>query len=78
VTLETFKLSGPEIVRLMRAHNVTIAGLSAKTQITQKRIRQIRNSQTGLVGHTACDWFENITGALAPWMAADYLARAAR
>lgn len=56
-----FVLDGFEISRLMRAHNVTIRGLSERMGITQKRIREVRGS--GLDNRNAArDWIEAITG----------------
>lgn len=54
-------ITGREIVSLMRKHGVTIRELSRRMQVTQKRIRQVR--ETGL-DHPdfARDWIEQITG----------------
>lgn len=55
------KLTGAEIVRLMRKHHMTIAALSFRLGITQKRIRRCR--ETGLADPYAVrDWLEAITG----------------
>lgn len=70
---DTFRFTGREIATLMRKHRVTIRELSAKTDITQKRIRQIR--ATEIAGHAACDWYEAITGSLSPRMRACYISR---
>lgn len=54
-------LSGPQLVRLMRQHNVTIAGLAFRLGSTQKRVREIR--ETGLEDPKVIrDWIEAITG----------------
>ena len=54
-------MTGVEIVSLMRRHRVTIRALSQRMQITQKRIRQVR--QSGLQDrNSARDWIEAITG----------------
>jgi hypothetical protein len=56
------RLSGKELCRLMRKHKVTIATLSFRTGITQKRIRAARES--GLNDAMAVrDWVQAITGA---------------
>jgi hypothetical protein len=55
------KLSGRELVSLMRKHKVTIAALAFRTGITRQRIRQVR--KTGLDDPLAVrDWVEAITG----------------
>ena len=55
------KLDGPEVVRLMRKHRKTIAGLAFALGITQKRIREVRAE--GLDdGHAKRDWLQAITG----------------
>ncbi len=55
------QLSSKEIKRLMRQHGLTIALLAAKMNLTQKRVRQVRDN--GVTGYMAvCDWFEAITG----------------
>jgi hypothetical protein len=61
-------ISGREIASLMRRHRVTIRGLSARMQITQKRIRQVRRA--GLSGLAVLDWQEGITGEFTPRMRA--------
>lgn len=58
------RLSGRQIVRLMRKHGVTIRDLSQRMGITQKRIRAIRTD--GLDGMAAMDWQEGIQGGLTP------------
>jgi len=55
------RLSGPEIMRLMRRHRTTIAELAATMGITRKRIREVRErglDHPGLVR----DWLQAITG----------------
>ena len=55
------RLSGAEVKRLMRVHGMTIAALSFVMGITQKRIREIRDS--GIEGgNVVRDWQEAITG----------------
>ena len=54
-------LTGPDVVRLMRKHRMTIAGLALRIGFTQKRVRQIRSA--GLQDpHVIRDWLEAITG----------------
>ena len=54
-------LTGPTIVRLMRAHRKTIAGLAASMNITQVRVCKVRAG--GVQGECfVCDWMEAITG----------------
>jgi hypothetical protein len=53
-------LAGAEVVHLMNTHQVTIAELATRMQITQKRIREVREG-AGLQGnHTVRDWVEAI------------------
>lgn len=52
-------ITGKEIVSLMRKHRVTIRELSRRMQITQKRIRQVRETGLDHPGF-ARDWFEHI------------------
>lgn len=55
------KLSGAEVVRLMRLHGVTIAQLAKRMGIPQTRVRMIR--EKGIVGaEFVRDWREAITG----------------
>lgn len=55
------KLSGPEVVRLMRAAGVTIAQLAARMNIPQTRVRAVRAK--GVTGaEYVRDWREGITG----------------
>lgn len=54
-------MTGKELFRLMRKHRVTIRELKARTGITLKRIRQVRES--GLADANAVrDWVQAITG----------------
>lgn len=53
-------LSGSMVRRLMRKHRVTIAGLAAKHQITQKRVREVR--EKGVAGFLAIEWCYLISG----------------
>lgn len=53
-------LSGAMVCRLMRKHRVTIAGLAARHQITQKRVRWVRAH--GISGFGAAEWCYLITG----------------
>ena len=54
-------LPGPEIVKLMNRHHVTIRELSGRMQITMKRIREVRRD--GLHDrHAIRDWIQAITG----------------
>ena len=54
------KLSSAEVKRLMRKHKVTIRALASEMQITQKRIREVRDK--GVTGPAVRDWVEHITG----------------
>lgn len=54
-------ITGRQIVSLMRRHGVTIRELSRRMQITQKRIRQARETGLDHPGF-ARDWIEHITG----------------
>lgn len=54
-----YRITGEEIVRLMRKHHKTIRGLSESMHITQTRVREARDK--GVYG--ACyvqDWLEAI------------------
>lgn len=53
-------LSGSMVCHLMRKHRVTIAGLAAKHNITQKRVREVRAQ--GVSGFLALEWVFLITG----------------
>lgn len=66
----TFKFSGREVRGLMRKHGVTVRDLAARMQITQKRVREVRAK--GVIGVSACDFYEWITGALSPRMKAAF------
>lgn len=56
------KFTGPDVVRLMRKHHVTIEGLSFRLGISQKRIRKVR--EIGLTDSLAVrDWLQAITGS---------------
>ena len=70
-----FALTGVEIRRLMRVHRWTIRRMADRLAVTLKRVRQMRAA--GVTGHSACDWYEALTGALAPAMTAYYRARMA-
>ena len=60
-TLPPSTLSGRELIRLMRQHRVTIASLAFRIGVTQKRIRQLR--ETGILDPKVVrDWIEAITG----------------
>lgn len=51
------QLTGQEVCRLMRVHKKTIAGLSRSMQITQKRVRHVR--ERGVLGKEfVTDWLE--------------------
>lgn len=55
-------ITGPSIVKLMRAHGKTIRGLAAHMRITQRRVRAVRAS--GVTGTAFVqDWLEGITGS---------------
>lgn len=55
------KLSGAEVVRLMRGHGVTIAALAKRMNIPQTRVRHVRVN--GVVGaEFVRDWRQAITG----------------
>lgn len=65
--LETFQeepgfvLDGRRVASLMRFNRVTIAMLAKRTGVTQKRIREVRES--GLDSKAAArDWVQAITG----------------
>lgn len=54
-------LAGPELVRLMRKHKVTIESLAFRLGTSRKRVRQVRN--TKLDDPLAVrDWIQAITG----------------
>lgn len=53
-------LSGSMVCRLMRKHHVTIAGLAAKHNITQKRVREVRAH--GVSGFLSMEWCFLISG----------------
>jgi hypothetical protein len=55
------RITGKEVVRLMRVWRVSIRDLKIKTGITMKRIRQVRESGTTDGFHTR-DWVQAITG----------------
>jgi hypothetical protein len=55
------RMDGPEVRRLMRTHGTTIRDLSARTGITMKRIREIRECGTRSP-HVTRDWVQAITG----------------
>jgi hypothetical protein len=58
----TAPMTGKQIQSLMRQHHVTIAELSKRMQIIQKRIREVR--EQGLTdANTVRDWVQGITGA---------------
>lgn len=59
-------LTGATIVRLMRANGRTIAGIAMACNITQKRVREVREhgvKEWGMV----CDWLHIITGDDRVW-----------
>jgi hypothetical protein len=59
--IENNRLEGRELKRLMRVHKVTIRELSKRMQITQKRIRQVR--EQGLEGRELIrDWLQGVLG----------------
>ena len=61
IELHTGRMEGKEMKRLMRVNKVTIRELSARMQITQKRIREVR--ETGLVGRELIrDWIQGVIG----------------
>lgn len=51
-------LTGAEIRGMMRAAGVTIRQLSRHMQITQKRIRYVR--EHGIAGYSCCDFRQGI------------------
>jgi hypothetical protein len=62
-------ITGPSIVKLMRKHGKTIRGLAVAMNITQKRVRQVRESGVAGVAY-AQDWMQAITGdCTAGWAA---------
>lgn len=54
------RLSGEEVCKLMRKHGLTIKALAQKWDITQKRVREVR--QAGVSGFSADEWHYLITG----------------
>lgn len=59
--METLALTGPEIVKLMNRHKITIRDLAKRMNITMKRVRQVR--ALGVEGQWyVLDWQEAITG----------------
>lgn len=55
-------ITGRELTSLMRSNRITIRELSGRMQITQKRIREVREG--GLTDLYAIrDWVEAITGS---------------
>jgi hypothetical protein len=54
------KITGTQLVRLMRKHKVTMRQIKAKYQITLKRIREVRAN--GVEGFAATEWIFIITG----------------
>ncbi len=59
--METLALTGPEIVKLMNRHKITIRDLAKRMNITMKRVRQVR--AFGVEGEWyVLDWQEAITG----------------
>ena len=55
-------MEGKELKRLMRREGVAIRELARRMQITQKRIRQIR--EQGLVGRELIrDWIQGVIGS---------------
>ena len=61
IELHTGRMEGKERGRLMRANHVTIRELSGRMQITQKRIREVRES--GLAGRELIrDWIQGVIG----------------
>ncbi len=61
IELHTGRMEGKEMKRLMRVNKVTIRELSARMQITQKRIREVRES--GLEGRELIrDWIQGVIG----------------
>ena len=62
IELHTGRMGGKELVRLMRKEHVTIRDLARRMQITQKRIREVR--ETGLVGRELIrDWIQGVIGS---------------
>ena len=54
-------LSGPYIRSMMRKHRRTIKALAEQMDISQERVRQVRNN--GVSGNAyVTDWLEAITG----------------
>lgn len=60
-------ITGPSVVKLMRKYNRTIRGLALSMNVSQVRIRQVR--EQGVNGRgMVMDWMEAITGDhLAGW-----------
>jgi hypothetical protein len=58
-------LTGKEICRLMRKNKQTLRSLSKRMGVTMARVRHVRAS--GVTGFMfASDWYEGITGKVAP------------
>lgn len=54
-------LSGKAVCSLMRQHRITIRAVAKESQITQKRVREVRDR--GVKGFLAVEWVFLITGA---------------
>ena len=55
------QLTGQIITKLMRSHHKTIKCVAASMNITQTRVRHVR--ENGIKGeHYVADWMEAITG----------------
>lgn len=65
-------LTGAEFCALLRRHRVTIREFAARTQITLRRIREVRRHgpRVALRGLVVHDWIEAITGEFTPQMRA--------
>lgn len=54
-------LTAPTVIKLMRKHGKTIRGLAGAMNVTQVRVRHVR--QNGVAGTRIVeDWMEAITG----------------
>ena len=74
---QTYQLTGADLKTLMRKNGVTIRELKARSGFTLKYIRSKRNAAgVSLIGHSAVDWIEQITGKLPSRARAAYIRRA--
>lgn len=65
------RLTGPQLVRLMRRHRVTIKQLASRMQITMKQVRKARAEGKSMPGRIGYE--EAIVGEYTPRMRAQML-----